>query len=106
MKLTFKKKSRVHGYGMFAARSLRGSQDIGWALKRVKHTGIPDRDYVRSDLTKFMNHSDSPNVKLLKKKSNLWVFIIEHNIRAGEELFVDYRTFPFEGKIDFAVRSI
>ena len=41
----------------------------------------------------YMNHSDNPNVGLyVKDESELLPFVALRDIKAGEELFWDYRT--------------
>jgi len=70
------------------------------AFEKVKNTGNPDQDYTRTDVGKYINHSNKPNMKLHRIKNIFYYRSIDY-IRGGMELTIDYKTFPWEGKRDF-----
>lgn len=48
---------------------------------------VPEEGFKRMDLSLFLNHADEPNVASVEEGA--W-FVALRDIRAGEELFVDY----------------
>lgn len=95
-----KGESKISGTGIFAISDIEADVNIGLAFTRRSNSGIPDKDYQRTDLGKFTNHSKNPNVKPLSK-DNLIYFISINKIRTGDEITVNYQEFQWEGKRDF-----
>jgi SET domain-containing protein len=110
--------SKVHGIGVFAItaitkneRNLFSNDKNPWlkvpttetdklpkhvravitnyCLYDEKHYYIPQRAFKVVDLVMFINHSDRPNIKSINDGED---FIALRNIKANEELFVDYGT--------------
>jgi len=76
-----RKKSKVHGYGMFATQDIAGGDVIGAALV--------DGTY-KTYLGRYVNHANSPNVKFLYLDAQNAVAMAVEDVSEGEELFVDY----------------
>jgi|ERR1035437_287357 hypothetical protein len=92
--------SPVHGKGVRASKDIDQDKVIGEALCKIKDTGSPDLDYNRTELGKFTNHSNDPNLSI--KKHNLkYYFISNSKINNGSELTVNYNDFDFEGERGF-----
>lgn len=66
--------------------------NLGLAFTKIKNTGNPDIDYLRTKLGAFINHSEKPNLKLIKK-DNKFYYVTSRNIIKNEELFLDYNEF-------------
>tara|TARA_R110002020_G_scaffold7161_3_gene30310 strand:+ start:4383 stop:4769 length:387 start_codon:yes stop_codon:yes gene_type:complete len=76
-----RKKSKVHGYGMFAMQDIEQGDVIG--------AGLVDRTH-KTFLGRYTNHANNPNIKFLYTDSHNAVAIAVEDISEGEELFVDY----------------
>jgi hypothetical protein len=94
------KTSRIHGKGIFAKTDLPSGINLGVAFTKIRNTGTPDKDYKRSVLGIYVNHSTSPNIKLSKMGNNFFYITIK-NIRKGQELLINYYNFPWEGERSF-----
>ena len=116
-----KKKSHIHGYGIFA------TQPINKNTKIIQYTGerIPREEGIRRDalylkngelwtfeidpqnwidgavgggIARYVNHSDTPNCWIYIKNGEIW-YRASRLIPLSEELTVDYGTpLPHEGK--------
>jgi len=104
------RKSRVHGRGVFAAKSFRkGERIIEYTGRRVLWSSIPDelddgRIYyfgigdgsrvidpsVGGNEARWINHSCDPNCEIRETRSQRIFIHALRNIRLGEELFYDY----------------
>jgi hypothetical protein len=93
--------SFISGVGNFAVVDIKRGTSLGIGLVKKRNTGVPDNDYVRYDIARYTNHSNQPNL-YYRRVGNRYEFIAKRNIRAGEELTIDYNTFDFEGERDFA----
>lgn len=93
-------KSKTHGKGVFASTNIRPNTNLGLAFTKIKNTNDPDEDYTRTPLGQYVNHSNIPNIKLMNKGNNYYYVAIKP-IKRNDELFLDYSTFPWEGKRDF-----
>jgi len=93
-------KSKISGKGIFATRDIEKDENLGIAFIKVSNTGIPDKDFKRTELGTFVNHSDKPNLKV-EKTNKEYLYIALKNIKNGEELTVDYKKFDFEGERGF-----
>jgi len=58
-----------------------------YCLYDEHHYFVPERGFTKMDLVCFLNHADTPNVMSID--DGAW-FEALRDIRAGEELFVDY----------------
>ena len=76
-----RKKSIIHGYGMFAKNTIPKSNIIGMAS--INNT-------YKTYLGRYTNHSSSPNISFLYTKTNDIVVQALQDIEKGEELFLDY----------------
>jgi len=102
------KKSKIHGWGVFAKCSIvkgevieecpfiktfrdnnrnhRGTRDyvFGWRTHR-------DRNLIPLGYGALCNHSYSPNAECINNvKRKLLVFIAKRKIKRGEEIFIEY----------------
>ena len=59
--------SNIHGAGIFATEDIPSGIEIG-----ISHVYDPDfqHDYIRTPLGGFINHSDTPNCKLVEDAEN------------------------------------
>ena len=79
--LVERKKSNIHGYGMFAKRKILKNDFIGMASI--------DNTY-KTYLGRYTNHSANPNITFLYTQSNDLLAKALQDILEGEELFLDY----------------
>ena len=77
-----KKKSKVHGVGVFALRKILKEEIIG--------LGSVDGTY-KTILGRYTNHSNNNNAMFYYLKTNDVVMIAERNIDKGEEILINYR---------------
>ena len=61
------KQSNISGKGIFAKTNIDQGVKIGLAFRKNNSTGNPDKDYVRTELGVYVNHSNNPNI-IFKKK--------------------------------------
>ena len=94
------RKSGISGKGTFTIKDIEPKTDIGLALTKIKSTGKPDDDFERTELCQYTNHSDTPNLELIKS-GNTYSFKSIKVIKSDTELTVDYKQFPFDGERDF-----
>ncbi len=94
------KKSNISGKGVFAFRDLGKNLNLGLAFERINNTGNPDKDYRRTKLGAFVNHSSDGNLTL-KQIDNKIFYFTKRKVGEGEELLLDYNLFSWEGKKDF-----
>ncbi len=94
------KKSNISGKGVFALKDLKKDLELGLAFEKISETGNPDKDYLRTDLGAFVNHSKNNNL-ILKQKNKKFIYITKKVIKKDEELLLNYQDFPWEGKRDF-----
>jgi SET domain-containing protein len=82
--------SRIHGRGLCAARPLKKGQSIG-----LLATIFDETTFENTDMGRYVNHSETPNVDLVPlkytKRTDVYGYT-NKNIRAGEELLVDYQS--------------
>ena len=87
------KESPIHGNGLFAVSPKTSGEVIGVALNKIGDTGDPDQDYSQTEIGRNINHSDIPNVKVIRlADGNLGIAAAE-DIEAGEEILADYSQF-------------
>jgi len=93
------KKSKIHKKGVFAKISFTPGVNLSIAFKlKSNKTQWNDKNVTRTELGQFMNHSNVPNVKIVKSNRSIFYVTIK-NIKKGQELFVDYNTIPFKRNI-------
>lgn len=93
--------SKISGNGMFAKEDIPKNEDVGLAFV-IKNIEDPDNGIKRLELGQFTNHSKSPNLKISKiDKYGHLHFIALKDIAKGDELTINYNSFPWEGKRDF-----
>ena len=112
---TYLQKSAVHGTGVFAARDIPAgtliwefTPGVDWEITPDDLAAFPEpyQSQMRAwcyldaagayvfcgDNGKFMNHSDAPNCDDPPDRTT----VTNRDVRAGEELTCDYRTFDRE----------
>ncbi len=95
------KKSDIAGDGVFTKEDIASGENIGLGFEKICDTGNPDTDYIRTKLGEKINHSQNPNLRL-SENGDKFYFISSREIKSGEELVLDYKSIPWEGKRDFA----
>lgn len=72
--------SAIDGIGLFACIAIGVAEQIA-----VARTGG-----LRTPAGRYTNHSDSPNA-IMVKTGDRWCLVARSDIRAGEEILLDYR---------------
>lgn len=106
------KKSKIHGFGVFASRKIKKGEEI-WRFnslidnvitdadllqfpefiqKYIKHYSyVTDGKYVFcGDNGKYMNHSDSPNTIGIETEDGFGMTVAKRDILEDEEITTDY----------------
>jgi SET domain-containing protein len=78
----YKKKSTIHGYGVFALKDINKKDIIG--------IGSIDNRY-KTTLGRFTNHSDLNNAMFYYLKNNDVVMVATKNISKDTEILINYR---------------
>lgn len=80
-------KSKIHGFGVFAAKTFKPEEIIGKILERQKN----DQKiiYKRTLLGKYVNHQEKDNAKFKKQGHNYYLVAIEP-ILIGHEIVTNY----------------
>ena len=81
------KKSKVHGLGLFATADIEAGWDFGET--HVFVVSKNRREWVRTPLGGFINHSEKPNVKK-HLRGNKYIITTIRDIEPMEELFLKY----------------
>tara|TARA_R100000742_G_C4279180_1_gene103145 strand:- start:1718 stop:2107 length:390 start_codon:yes stop_codon:yes gene_type:complete len=76
-----RKKSKIHGYGMFAKVNIKSGEIIGLASINALH---------KTYIGRYTNHSSIPNVEFLYLDNYDTIALAKRKIKKGEELLVDY----------------
>lgn len=95
------KKSKTHGYGVFALKNIKKGEKIEecyMIIAKKYDTSVEDYYFDASGknglLTGFgmiYNHSDNPNADyVISLRKRLATFKAERAIRKGEEIFISY----------------
>ncbi len=86
-------KSGIHGDGIFASRSLEEGFDLGPALieegAEAAPTGHPGRKFRRTDIGRYVNHSEKPNA-ILVQKDDCFHLVTDEPVSAGAEITSNY----------------
>ena len=80
-----KRKSSIHGFGIFAKKDINKNDIIGIA------GGLKNNKHYRSYLGRFTNHSNSKNIIFKELDSGDVIAVCIKNIKKDEEILVDYR---------------
>jgi len=89
--MLIKKKSKIHGSGLFTTEDIPkgtviGSFDVVPATYHTKFSiWLDDELYRATNILKYSNHSSIPNAKI-----DFPELIAKVEIKAGEEIFWDY----------------
>ena len=81
-KLYEKRKSNIHGYGVFAKRNISKGDVIGLGTIDV---------YYKTALGRYTNHSDKNNAKFYFLHNNDMIMVAEEDIIIGSEILINYR---------------
>ena len=83
------KESPIHGLGLFAKKQIVKNTDLG-----ITHILNEDyeHNYIRTPLGGFINHSDTPNAKLIDLGGILRILTIRL-IEPEEEIKVKYKLY-------------
>ena len=120
--------SRIHGRGVFAARTIRKGRTIleyrgertTWEIARERPGGEPDNPQhtfifgledgtvidagVRGNAARWINHSCTPNCDTYEDDAGRVFIEARRTIRSGEELTYDYRL-SYDGRLGPRVRA-
>ena len=104
-RLYFLSKSNIAGAGkgLLAVKRIEPGTDLGVGIQRIGKSGNNDKDMTRTELGTYTNHSDTPNLAIVKGKGE-YRFIAKKPIEVGGELTANYNDFDFDGKKDFDVK--
>lgn len=100
----YKKKSKIHGYGIFADKNIkRGS--IFYKISttdvvnrpRFRYAKIGKDKYINDVFLNYINHSCEPNTELIIKKDRIFLKALK-NIKIDEEIVCDYNKTETGGK--------
>jgi SET domain-containing protein len=75
--------SQVHGQGLFAKKNIQNNVVLGESHYLI------DGNVVRTPLSGFINHSESPNCTTIKK-GNTHYLVTTKNIFPSDEITLDY----------------
>ena len=89
-----RKKSNIHGFGIFAKKDINKGEVIGIVC------GVIKNENYRSYIGRFINHSNIKNVIFVKPNPDTIVALCVKNIKDGEEILVDYRDHFFGHKLN------
>lgn len=81
--------SEIDGLGLFSTELIKKDTELGFS-----HLLIEDEIY-RTPLGGFINHSENPNCKRIKKK-NKWILKTIKDIKKNRELTLSYRLYKPE----------
>ena len=88
--MIYKKKSKIHGTGLFAGCSIKKGEVIGrWEVVKATNVSIYniliEKEYRVTNLLKYANFSKKPNAE-----SHGWLMTAIKNIKKGDEITWDY----------------
>ena len=88
------KKSKVHGLGLFAEVDFAAGTDFGETHVFVVNKNR--RDWVRTPLGGFINHSETPNCYINTESEDRTLYSVRP-VKKGEEITVYYRFESYDG---------
>ena len=90
--MIYKKKSKIHGTGLFAGCNIKKGEVIGrWEVVKATSVSIynilieDEVEFRVTNLLKYSNFSDKPNAE-----SYGWLMTAKKNIKKGDEITWDY----------------
>ena len=86
------KESSIEGLGIFATENIKEGHVFG--VSHVLDYRFED-DYIRTPLGGFVNHSEEPNCKLMKKVDEVEL-VTTKDITSGAELTTKYSLYRIE----------
>lgn len=89
--------------GTFACEDIQQDTNIGLAIQFKNRYLRPDLEWTRTDLCKYTNHSDYPNLDqhIVRSETETFVFFYAlRDIKKGDELTINYKDFPYKQVID------
>lgn len=84
------KASKIHGKGLFTRVNLERGDVVGLAVKKGENLTKMTITYIG----KWINHGETNLNVSLEPCSQGWALIAVKNIKAGDELVVNYRDAP------------
>lgn len=94
------KNSKIAGNGIFTRYKIIKGINLGLSFLKIANTKNEDKNYLRTDLGKYVNHSDIPNIEIIKQGNKFYYYSLK-NLKENEELLIDYKNFDFNGKRNF-----
>lgn len=88
------KESEVHGLGLFASQDFLAGFEFGET--HVFAVSATRREWVRTPLGGFINHSETPNCYINTETSDRILYSVRP-IKKGEEITVYYRFESYDG---------
>jgi len=86
--------SRISGHGLFTTRKLVAGTELGISHYRI------DKEYIRTPLGGFINHSDTPNCERsqvrIRPGFDKWNITVMEDIEEGDELTLKYKLYDPE----------
>ena len=82
--------SKIEGLGLYAQTDFSAGYEFGET--HVFAVSTNRREWVRTPLGGFINHSEEPNCKLVDYKTKMHLYTTEA-IKAGEELTLKYKLY-------------
>lgn len=84
------KQSGIEGLGLFAVEDIKSDTDLG--LTHIVDI-TSENGFIRTPLGGFINHSESPNLKIDVKESGNYHIRTLVDIKAGDELTLKYNLY-------------
>ena len=90
------KKSSIDGLGLFARKNIKANVLLG--ITHIHNEHYPNR-YIRTPLGGFINHSETPNVQLIRcaesRDIECGTLILQtiRDIKKGEEMCLKYKMY-------------
>lgn len=78
--------SNIHGRGIIATRDIQNDTYVG--------TAIMGRNVITPWLGRWINHSTTPNGKLVNTEEEEYVLVTTEDVKSGQELTLDYTKLP------------
>jgi SET domain-containing protein len=82
-------KSNIHGQGVFARRNFVKNEPISIIFIKVHNCGIPERDLVRTEFCRYINHHNEGNCGIYKK-NHFYILKALKDIFSDDEITTNY----------------
>ncbi len=87
--------SKPHGNGVICIAKISKGEDISWVLKRIDNTGTVTVDWELSNAARVINHSDTPNARIvMTEKNSKYTLVAKDTILPKTEITCDYHDCP------------